>query len=134
MSVAALQAMELQHTLAESPDDLAARFFERASKVIAIPWAIAAGNDLRMQETNGQRSLKTRFLNWYMARLQRAAHRDASVALAFHHVANLLATPPSLLHPRTVCRVFYGNVARSLELGRLAAGSASRPARASNAA
>lgn len=134
MSVAALQAMELHRTLEEPSVNLAPHFLERAAKVIEIPWAIAAGNDLRMQETLGRRPLKTRLLNWYMARLQRAAHRDPAVSLAFHQVANLLATPQSLLRPGVAMRVLHGNLSRSWELGRLTAGSTNRPARASNVA
>ena len=95
--------------------------------VIEIPWAIAAGTDLRMRETHGRRPLKTRFLNWYMARLQRAAHRDPAISLAFHQVANLRATPPSLLHPRVALRVLHGTLSRWWEPGRLTAASANQP-------
>jgi len=45
-----------------------------------------------------------------MARLHRAAHGDPVPAMAFHKVANLLAPPPSVMHPRVMFRVFLGNV------------------------
>jgi hypothetical protein len=53
-----------------------------------------------------------------MARLQRAAHRDPAVSLAFHQVANLLAAPGSLLHPRVAWRVLRGSLSRSRGHGR----------------
>lgn len=55
MSVAALQAVELGNILASADCDreLARNFFRRAAKVVAIPWSIAVGNDLRIPEVAG---------------------------------------------------------------------------------
>ncbi len=105
MSVAALQAEQLREALTNPLPTLAASFFSRTARVIATPWTIAATNDLRLQEAQGRRSLRSRVLHWYMARIQRAAHRDPEVALAFHRVANLLAVPASLMHPHIALRV-----------------------------
>ncbi|HEY1337262.1 MAG TPA: hypothetical protein VGF59_07115, partial [Bryobacteraceae bacterium] len=58
MSVAALEALELEECLKENPADLAARFFARARAVVDIPWSIAAGNDLRMPEAVGRRTAR----------------------------------------------------------------------------
>jgi hypothetical protein len=80
------------------------RFFERAAKVVDIPWSIAAGNDLRMPEAVGPRSAQVKFINWYMAKLHRLAHRDAEASLKFHRVGNLLASPSSLMHPKLALR------------------------------
>lgn len=110
MSVAALQAVELAGALAEGPDDLARRFFARAAQVVDIPWSIAAGNDLRMPEAAGPRTAAVRLINWYMAKLHKAAHHDPVPALAFHKVANLLAPPPSVMAPRVALRVLLGNL------------------------
>lgn len=110
MSVAALESVALAEVLAEGGADLARRFFARAAKVVDIPWSIAVGNDLRMPETVGSRSAGVRFINWYMSKLHKAAHTDNEVALAFHKVANLLAPPPSVLHPRIAARVLMGNL------------------------
>lgn len=110
MSVAALQAVQLAKSLAEGSGDLGRRFFARAAKVTDIPWSIAAGNDLRMPETVGPRNAGVNFVNWYMAKLHKAAHRDPVPALAFHKVANLLAEPASVLHPRVALRVLWGNL------------------------
>jgi 2-polyprenyl-6-methoxyphenol hydroxylase-like FAD-dependent oxidoreductase len=105
MSVAALQALELREVLGELGQDLASRFFRRSAKVIEIPWTIAASNDLRLKEVRGRRSAASSLRNWYMSRLQRAAHGDDRLAVAFHRVSNLLAVPQSLMRPSIAWRV-----------------------------
>ena len=110
MTVAALEAMELEAVLAAGTGNLAARFFARASKVVDIPWSMAVGNDLRMPETTGRRPAGVKVINAYLARLHRAAHHDPVVALAFHQVGNLLAPPSSIMHPRIALRVLWGNL------------------------
>jgi len=112
MSVAALESMELQAVLGERTARLAQRFFARASKVVDIPWSIAVGNDLRMPEATGPRTFAVKVINAYMAKLHKAAHHDPVVALSFHKVGNLLAPPPSVMHPRIALRVLFGNLRR----------------------
>jgi 2-polyprenyl-6-methoxyphenol hydroxylase-like FAD-dependent oxidoreductase len=129
MSVAALQAVELDRTLGSGDANLSMRFFASAAKVVDIPWSIAAGNDLRMPEAVGKRTAGVNFINWYMSKLHRAAHSDPIPALAFHRVGNLLAPPPSVMHPRVVARVLWRNLRgetnhrRSAEEAELAAGA-----------
>ncbi len=108
MSVAALEAVALDHAL--GAPDVAAAFFREAARIVDIPWSIAAGNDLRMPEAAGARPASVRWINWYIEKLHRAAHRDAELSLAFHRVGNLLAPPPSLMHPRLLWRVLRENV------------------------
>lgn len=110
MSAAALEAIELAETLSAGKSNLAPRFFQRAAKVVDIPWAVAVGNDLRMKETIGTRPAGLNFINWYLSKLHRAAHHDPVAALAFHRVGNLLAPPPSVMHPRIAWRVLMGNL------------------------
>jgi 2-polyprenyl-6-methoxyphenol hydroxylase-like FAD-dependent oxidoreductase len=112
MSVAALQAMELENALALGKRDveLAKAFFRRAAKVVDTPWSIAVGNDLRIPETVGRRTAGVKFINWYISKLHKAAHTDPVPALAFHRVGNLLASPPSIMHPRIAARVLWGNL------------------------
>jgi len=112
MSVAALQAVELENTLVSGDGDLALAktFFRRAAKVVAIPWTIAVGNDLRIPETVGRRTAGVKLINWYISKLHKAAHTDPVAALAFHRVGNLLAPPPSIMHPRIAIRVLWENL------------------------
>jgi flavin-dependent dehydrogenase len=113
MSVAALEAMELRKVLARKSGDLAKSFFAHAAKVIDIPWSIAVGNDLRMDQTVGSRTIAGKFINWYISKLHKAAHGDPVLALAFLKVSNLLASPSALLHPRVAWRVFLSRLASS---------------------
>jgi 2-polyprenyl-6-methoxyphenol hydroxylase-like FAD-dependent oxidoreductase len=112
MSVACLQAVALDQVLRERSANLARRFFARAAAVVDIPWSIAVGNDLRMPEAVGPRTTAVRLINWYIAKLHRAAHTDPVTALAFHKVGNLLAPPPSVMHPRIAIRVFLRGLVR----------------------
>jgi len=56
------------------------------------------------------RTPAVRLVNWYMSKLHKAAHSDPVPALAFHRVGNLLAPPPSVMHPRVAIRVLWGNL------------------------
>lgn len=108
MSVAALEAEALDAALRNG--EAAPRFFRRLAQIVDIPWSIAVGNDLRMPETVGPRTRMNTVINWYMAHLHRAAHHDAELSLAFHKVGNLLASPPSVMHPRLMLRVLAGSL------------------------
>ncbi|MGA8593298.1 MAG: hypothetical protein WB676_01010, partial [Bryobacteraceae bacterium] len=110
MSVAAQQADALQQCLMQDDENLAHGFFERAAKVVDIPWRIAVGSDLRIPETIGPRNARVRFINWYIAKLHKAAHRDPEASMAFLKVANLVAPLPSIMHPRIAMRVLLGNL------------------------
>jgi 2-polyprenyl-6-methoxyphenol hydroxylase-like FAD-dependent oxidoreductase len=105
MTVAALEAAELDKVLRERPTNLAHTFFARAAKIVDAPWSLAAGNDLRMPDVPGNRTLGGRFLNWYIAKLNTLAAHDPTAVLAFQNVQNLLAPPQSLLEPALVARV-----------------------------
>src|SRR5215472_5431816 len=91
MSVAALEAMQLENTLVSGAGSMAKTFFRRAAKVVEIPWSIAVGADLRIPETVGRRTAGVKLVNWYISKLHKAAHADPVAALAFHRVGNLLA-------------------------------------------
>lgn len=71
VSVAALEAAALRDCVASRGPRLGSRFFERASRVIDIPWSIAASADLRAEK--GPRKPKRSLINRYMERLHRAA-------------------------------------------------------------
>ena len=112
MSVAALQAAELNSVLLEGQRNLARRFFRRAAVIIDNAWSISAGSDLRMPEATGERNAGVRFINWYVARLLQAGHDDPLVARTFLKVSNLLAPPASLMHPSVLWRVTRAQVRR----------------------
>jgi hypothetical protein len=102
-------AATLEQSLATN--QLSARdFFARAAKVVDSPWSIAAGADLRFPETVGPGSKARDFINWYVSKLRKAAHRDPAASVAFIRVTNLVAPPPSVMHPKIAPRVLRGNL------------------------
>jgi hypothetical protein len=80
-------------------------FYRKARKVIANPWAIAAGADFVFPETTGPKAPGTDFVNRYFAKVAVASQHDVKVATALWDVQGLLAPPPSLLKPSTAVRV-----------------------------
>ena len=108
MTVACTEALALRECLAAGPQDIARRFFQAASKLIDIPWQMAVGGDLQHPAVGGKRTAQLRFINWYLAKLFRAAQHDAVPATRFLEVANLMKPPPSLMTPRIALRVWKG--------------------------
>jgi 2-polyprenyl-6-methoxyphenol hydroxylase-like FAD-dependent oxidoreductase len=109
MTVACIEALILRECLAAGTPGLARRFFRKASALIDIPWQIAVGSDLQHPQVQGKRSAQVRFINWYIAKLFRAAQHDGVLAARFVEVANLTRQPPALLDPRIALRVWKGN-------------------------
>lgn len=110
MTVAALEAQALDECLAQNRGNLARDFFTKASEIIDIAWDAAVGTDLSYPEVEGTRTPLLRFLNWYFGKLHIAAQTDAQVSIAFLKVINMVAPPPSILHPGIVWRVIKGNL------------------------
>ncbi|HUE60698.1 MAG TPA: hypothetical protein VMO88_14050 [Acidimicrobiales bacterium] len=108
MSSAALQAVALGSSIdadgIDSPS-LGNRFYKAAAKVIANPWAIAAGGDFAFPETTGPRPPMVDRINSYVKKVVIAAQYDPVVARAIWDVQGLLAPPPSLMKPQIMVRV-----------------------------
>lgn len=113
MSVAALEALDLQRTLNAGLEGIGRRFFRAAVRTVDNPWRIVAGGDLRYPEVQGKRTADMRVSNWYVSRLHVAARRDPVVARAFNRVASLKAPPPSLMRPGIALRVLRHNLWRN---------------------
>jgi 2-polyprenyl-6-methoxyphenol hydroxylase-like FAD-dependent oxidoreductase len=105
MSVAALDALALHHTLASGRDDLAPRFFDRASDTIDVVWRMAVGSDFEYPQTEGEKPRGTDLLNRYLSWVVDAAHTDSYVAEEFTRVLRLEAPPTVLLRPGVLRRV-----------------------------
>jgi hypothetical protein len=112
MTVAVLEAAELDKALQEEPRKLAQKFFARAAKIVDAPWSMAAGNDLRMPDVPGKRTVVDHLLHWYLAKLNMAARYDISAVIAFQKAKNLLAPPQSLLKPSLMARVLSAAILR----------------------
>jgi 2-polyprenyl-6-methoxyphenol hydroxylase-like FAD-dependent oxidoreductase len=110
MTVAAMESEVLEDCLAEGSGQLAKRFFSKASKIIDLSWNMTIGSDLNYPEIAGPRTTMMRILNWYLGKLQLAAHQDGQLSVAFLKVINMVAPPPSILRPRILWQVLKGNL------------------------
>ncbi|HET6874591.1 MAG TPA: FAD-dependent monooxygenase [Acidimicrobiales bacterium] len=112
MSSAALQGQALAQSLDRTgprSERLPEVFYKSAAKVIANPWSIAVGGDFTSPQTTGPKPPMVDLINRYIKRLAVAAQQDEVVAAQFVQVANLLASPPSLLKPSIAYRVWRGS-------------------------
>jgi 2-polyprenyl-6-methoxyphenol hydroxylase-like FAD-dependent oxidoreductase len=112
MSVAALEAETLERCLAGGLEDLPRRFYRRVSKVVDIPWKLAARADFAHPGVTGRRTLTTGIVNWYVGHVRRAISRDEEVCRAFTMVTGLLVPPGTLFRPKIALRVFRQMLAR----------------------
>ena len=119
MTVAAMEAMALQDCLKAGTERLATRFFKQAGKIVDMAWSIAAGSDLGLSNARDSLPVPLRFINWYLSKLQIAARHDPVVAMAFMKVAQLIAAPPSVMHPRIAWRVLVRNLRAKKKLENL---------------
>jgi 2-polyprenyl-6-methoxyphenol hydroxylase-like FAD-dependent oxidoreductase len=108
MSVAMLEAQALDACLAGDGPTLAKRFFARTARIVANPWSIAVGEDLRFPEVEGKRPFGFPLLSRYMEGVHRAACKDPVVLQRFYEVAGLVAEPTSILAPKIALRVLLG--------------------------
>ncbi|MGH3086364.1 MAG: NAD(P)/FAD-dependent oxidoreductase, partial [Rubrobacteraceae bacterium] len=112
MSVAALEAETLEACLSDGLEDLPRRVYERVSKVVDVPWKLAAGADFAHPGVSGNKAPMTGLVNWYVGHVQRAATRDEEVCRALVFVTALLAPPETLFHPKIALRVLRQALAR----------------------
>ncbi|MFB6361214.1 MAG: NAD(P)/FAD-dependent oxidoreductase [Halobacteriales archaeon] len=106
MSIAALEARQLQHVLAtRSPDKWPRAFYDRLHSVIRLAWRLSAGSDFRFPQTTGPKPRFTDLANWYLSRLLRTAQQDRELAERFARVVMMLDPPRALLSPKTVWQV-----------------------------
>src|SRR5436309_4835185 len=113
MSLAAIEAKTLDTCLREQQSwtgnthatSFPQRFQKAIAKEIKTPWMLSTGEDLRYPETEGHRSLGTRFFNWYIRRVIGLTASHPLVAAAFFQVWHLLKPLVSLFAPRIVWAV-----------------------------
>lgn len=106
MSVAALEALQLHHTLRSgSNDDLALEFFERAEPVVDDAWTLSVGSDFQFSQTTGPKPPGTDLINAYIGRLLRKSRKNGNLAEAFQRVVIMERRPTSLFQPRIMWKV-----------------------------
>jgi 2-polyprenyl-6-methoxyphenol hydroxylase-like FAD-dependent oxidoreductase len=122
MTVSSLEALELRRRLAAGPglpDPLA--YLRAVAKIVASPWASAAGGDLAWPGVEGRKTRMTRIMNAYLARLMAGMLLDPRITLGFLRVAGMVDPPTRLLRPGMVVRVLRA----SRRLARTANGATS---------
>ncbi|MEU0390865.1 FAD-dependent oxidoreductase [Streptomyces chartreusis] len=100
MTVAALGSLVLRRHLAGThrPDPI--RYFEDLARdAIDGCWEMAVGADLSFPEVEGERTEEVRQAHAFIAQVQEAATRDASVARAYSRVIGLVDSPAVLHTP-----------------------------------
>jgi 2-polyprenyl-6-methoxyphenol hydroxylase-like FAD-dependent oxidoreductase len=111
MSVAALEALQFHHTLAEGGGaPVGPRFFDRIENTVDVPWSMAIGGDFAFEGTTGPRPRGTDVLNWYIGRLTRKAHTDGTLRDALYRVFTMERQPESLFRPGVLWRVLRPGV------------------------
>lgn len=132
MTVAALEALVLHHTVAAGRENLALRFFDRVTPVVDIAWNMAVGADFGFPETEGPKPRGTDFFNWYSGRLLRRAQTDGTLSDAFVRVQMMERPPISLLRPGVARRVLTPRWRAVRSDSRSVAGSRKEEGRPSN--
>jgi 2-polyprenyl-6-methoxyphenol hydroxylase-like FAD-dependent oxidoreductase len=104
MTVAAMEAEHLAESLRSGSEDLAPRFFKRASKTIKAAWDGAVGGDLAMPRdvVPGPRPLLVRAVNAYLDRYLAAAERDPVLTLDFYDVTGLDKPASAMFSPHAL--------------------------------
>jgi 2-polyprenyl-6-methoxyphenol hydroxylase-like FAD-dependent oxidoreductase len=110
MTVAAVSALVIRdHVLAGDPDPRK-YFRDLAKNVIDPPWEMTNTVDLSFPGVDGNRTLKVRIGQRYLARVQAAATRDVKVTTAYMRAAGMLDRPDSLMRPGMIFRVLRNSV------------------------
>jgi hypothetical protein len=76
------------------------RFQKRVAKLVAGPWALTTGEDLRWPATEGgQVTAKVKFMHWYIEQVIRLIPQSQEIFRRFQEVNHMLKSPASLFHP-----------------------------------
>lgn len=102
MTVAALEAIALGDRLASGQVLDTRNYLRDLGRITGGAWALALGADLGFPEIEGPRTPATRFLGWYVDRVQAAAVHDPRMGSAFAQVAGLVDRPQALFRPRVL--------------------------------
>jgi 2-polyprenyl-6-methoxyphenol hydroxylase-like FAD-dependent oxidoreductase len=105
MAVAAIEARMLQARLRAGACPTARTWFSVIGDVVDTAWRLATGADLAVRAVEGRRTISTRVLNRYLARLQAAAVHDPCLTARLIRVIGLTDPPTRLLRPSTIAPV-----------------------------
>ncbi|MFF5549439.1 hypothetical protein [Streptomyces olivaceoviridis] len=95
-----LRSLLAEHGRQES----APRFFAAAATLLAEPWSLATGGDLRFPDVEGERGPQDEEADGYLDQFRASAAIDPVLGTAFLKVANMMAPVTSLLGPELMER------------------------------
>jgi 2-polyprenyl-6-methoxyphenol hydroxylase-like FAD-dependent oxidoreductase len=117
MTTGALEALALEKLLVHWKQPTFAGFARKfqnvLAQVVAVPWLMATGEDLRYPGTiGGKVGLRDRIIHRYFNALFRIMPNNPDVLDAFFQVMNLLKPPAMLFHPPILFKVVLSLVSR----------------------
>lgn len=111
ISVAAMQAVELQHDLrgmTSLDKGFTQRFHKKISKIIATPWDMATTEAFRHPHIEGKRTIVLKFKQWYTKKVYMASAFEPEIYSRLVKVMNLVRSPLHLFHPKVWFAFFTG--------------------------
>jgi 2-polyprenyl-6-methoxyphenol hydroxylase-like FAD-dependent oxidoreductase len=101
MTLTGLEVLALRDCLREGKGRLDShRFQKRVAKLVAAPWALTTGEDLRWPATQGGKiTLKVKLMHWYIEQVIRLIPQSQEVFRRFQEVNHMLKAPTALFHP-----------------------------------
>jgi hypothetical protein len=101
MTLVGLEALALRESLRRGKGRLDSHHFQKqVAKLVAGPWALTTGEDLRWPATQGgEVTAKVKFMHWYIEQVIRLIPQSQEVFRRFQEVNHMLKTPTALFHP-----------------------------------
>ncbi|HTG33223.1 MAG TPA: NAD(P)-binding protein [Thermoanaerobaculia bacterium] len=132
MTLTGLEALALRKCLRDGKGRLdSQRFQKRVAKLVAGPWALTTGEDLRWPATEGGNvTAKVKFMHWYIEQVIRLIPQSQEIFRRFQEVNHMIKAPTALFHPAVlgpVLRQAFGPRRKGLKLQ-----TAPAPARATS--
>jgi hypothetical protein len=101
MTLTGLEVLALRDALRAGRKHLDTRRFQKAvAGLVAGPWALTTGEDLRWPATQGGKiTPKVKMMHWYLEQVFRLIPKSEEVFRRFQEVNHMLKSPASLFHP-----------------------------------
>jgi 2-polyprenyl-6-methoxyphenol hydroxylase-like FAD-dependent oxidoreductase len=91
------------------------RFQKKITKIVDTFWLLAASEDFRHPETQGNRPLGVNLLNRYARRVHELSTFDPRVTLLLYQVLQAIKPPTALFSPRILTKVLFKRAPRQSE-------------------
>ena len=101
MTLTGLEALALRDCLRRGNGHLDSRHFQKqVAKLVAAPWALTTGEDLRWPATQGGKiTFKVKLMHWYIEQVIQLIPQSQEVFRRFQEVNHMLKAPTALFHP-----------------------------------